>query len=366
MKPVLGREQISAAGTFSEAGRYNPVEAVAVGPAGFTQICRTERMKANSRYILLAGAGVLVVGLMAGGIAYLQGGFQALAVAQSAPDELRYVPTGATLVAYANVREVMLSSFRNHLREVNPDFDGQHQFQEETGIDLESDIDSVVATLAPNGDQSSGLILLNGRFDPERLESLARQHGGRVEEYAGRRLFTQARDDDEFSMSFVEAGVLALGSAAMVRGAIDLSAGTVADNVTGNARLMGLMSQVRGDTNAWAVAEFDGMDPRSYVPEQLLSQVPPIAAMALSGRVNGGLSATLTVETRDEQSAQDLLAVIQGLVALARLQVGSRPDLRGVLDSVQLVHAGRSVTLGVDLPPEILDLAIPEPQDIPR
>ena len=331
-----------------------------------TQVCRVGRMKANSRYILLAGAGVLVVGLIAGGLAYLQGGFQALAVGQSAPDELRYVPTDAMLVAYADVREVMVSGFRDRLREVNPEFDGQRQFREETGIDLESDIDSVVATLVPDGDESSGLVLLNGRFDPERLESLARQHGGRVEEYAGRRLFTHVRDDDELAMSFVEAGVLALGSAVMVRGAIDISAGTVVDNVTANARLMGLMSQVRDGNNAWAVAEFERMDVRSYVPESLLSQVPPIAAMAVSGRLNGGLSATVTVETRDEQSGQDLLAVIQGLVALARLQVGSRPDVRGVLDSVQLAHNGRTVTLGVDLPPEILDLTAPEPQDVLR
>ena len=323
-------------------------------------------MKANTRYVLLVGAGVLVVGLMTGGIAYLQGGLQALAVAQSASDELRYVPTNATLVAYANVREVMVSSFRDHLREANPGFDGQDQFQEETGIDLENDIDSVVGALIPSGGESLGLVLLNGRFDPERLESLARQHGGHVEEYAGRRVFTQVRDGDELSMSFVEAGVLALGSAVMVRGAIDMSTGTVADNVTANARLMGLVGQVRGGNNAWAVAEFEGMDATAYVPENLLSQVPPIAAMAVSARVDAGLSAALTVEARDEQSGQDLLAVIQGLVALARLQVASRPDLRGVLDSVQLVHVGHSVTLEVDLPPEILDLAVPEPQDLPR
>ena len=321
-------------------------------------------MKANTRYVLLAGAGVLVLGLVVGGIAYMQGGFQALA--QSAPDELRYVPDNATLVAYANVRDVMVSSFRDQLREIGPGFDGQQEFQDQTGIDLETDIDYVVASLVPNGTEASGLVLLNGRFDPERLESLAREHGGQIEDYSGRRVFTSVGNDTEFSMSFVESGVLALGSASMVKGAIDMSAGNAADNVTANERLMGLMTHLRTGNNAWAVAEFEGMDPTSYIPEEVLSQVPAIAAMAVSGRVNGGLSASLTVEASDEQSGQDLHAVVQGLIALGRLQVGSRPELRGVFDSVQLALAGSSVTLSFALPPEILQLAIPDPQAVPQ
>ena len=321
-------------------------------------------MKANTRYVLLAGAGVLVLGLVVGGIAYMQGGFQALA--QSAPDELRYVPDNATLVAYANVRDVMVSSFRDQLREIGPGFDGQQEFQDQTGIDLETDIDYVVASLVPNGTEASGLVLLNGRFDPERLESLAREHGGQIEDYSGRRVFTSVGNDTELSMSFVESGVLALGSASMVKGAIDMSAGNAADNVTANERLMGLMTHLRTGNNAWAVAEFEGMDPTSYIPEEVLSQVPAIAAMAVSGRVNGGLSASLTVEASDEQSGQDLHAVVQGLIALGRLQVGSRPELRGVFDSVQLALAGSSVTLSFALPPEILQLAIPDPQAVPQ
>ena len=321
-------------------------------------------MKANTRYVLLAGAGIIVLGLVVGGIAYMQGGFQALA--QSAPDELRYVPDNATLVAYANVRDVMVSSFRDQLREIGPGFDGQQEFQDQTGIDLETDIDYVVASLVPNGTEASGLVLLNGRFDPERLESLAREHGGQIEDYSGRRVFTGVGNDTELSMSFVESGVLALGSASMIKGAIDMSAGNAADNVTANERLMGLMTHVRTGNNAWAVVEFDGMDPTSYIPEEVLSQVPAIAAMAVSGRVNGGLSASLTVEASDEQSGQDLHAVVQGLVALGRLQVGSRPELRGVFDSVQLALAGSSVTLSFALPPEILQLAIPDPQAVPQ
>ena len=61
------------------------------------------------------------------------------------PDELRYVPAEVTVVAYADVREVMRSDFRQRLRgvvsSVLPNPDGQREFFDQTGIDIEDDID---------------------------------------------------------------------------------------------------------------------------------------------------------------------------------------------------------------------------------
>ncbi len=323
-------------------------------------------MRTNTRYVLLGGGGVLALGLLAGGAAYMQDTLPALVVAQSGPDELRFVPADATVVAYANVREVMLSNFRERLRDVQPDLDGQQEFKDETGIDLENDIDQVVASLSPGGtdQEPNGMVLLSGRFDVPRLEALALL-AGTVQEYAGRRLFTRVDDDDSsLSMSFVEAGVLALGSGVMVRRAIDLSTG--GEDVTSNERLMRLMSYVRDANNAWAVAEFGGTDALSFLPEQVAAQIPPLTAMAIGGNINGGVSADLTVETRDEQAGQDLRDVALGFIALARMQTTSRPELRSLLDSIQLTGTGTTVTLAFDLPAEILELAFPDSPDEPR
>ena len=326
-------------------------------------------MRSNTRYVLLGGGGVLVVGLLAGGVAYLQGGIPAFAVAQSSPDELQYVPAEASLIAYANVRDVMRSNFRERLRAAQPDLDGQQRFRDETGIDLESDIDYVVASLVPTGEERpAGLVLLIGRFDESRLEALAREQGGTVEEYEGHTLVSRAMGDDdaELAMSFVESGVLALGSDGLVKRAIDVSSGRAREtDVTSNDRLMGLMTHVRGTYNAWAIAEFDENDTLGFLPDEVGSQIPPLTAMAVGGRVNGGVSATLTVETRDEQSGQDLRDVVQGLVALARMQTSTRPDLRALLDSVRLSSSGTAVTLSFDLPAELLELAFSESDSDP-
>jgi hypothetical protein len=68
--------------------------------------------------------------------------------------------------------------------------EGQAEFERETGINLEHDIDHVVAFLVPTERQPryTGMVLASGRFDAVRLEGLAREHGGEVEQYKGKRL----------------------------------------------------------------------------------------------------------------------------------------------------------------------------------
>ena len=95
-------------------------------------------MRARTRYVLLGGAGILVLGLVAGSVAYLQGGLTGLVGARVVPDELRYVPADVSFVAYADVREVMRSDFRQRLRgvvsSVVPNPDGQREFFDQTGM----------------------------------------------------------------------------------------------------------------------------------------------------------------------------------------------------------------------------------------
>ena len=317
-------------------------------------------MKTGTRYVLLGGLAILAVGLVVGGIAFLRGGLPAFGVAQSSPNEFRYVPADASLLAYANVRDVMGSAFRDSLAGLQPGLDGQQEFRESTGIDVESDIDSVVASLSGDGDSLSGLVLLTGRFDAGRLEQLAQQQGSEVEEYAGHTLLTRTVENGELSMSFVEPGVLALGSPELLHHAIDQASERTLGDVTTNDQLMGLITHVRGTDNAWAVAQFAGSDMLTLLPDEVVSQMPPVAAMAISGRFDQGVSATLTVEANDEQSGEDLQAVVQGFVAFARLQVRSRPAWQGLLDSVQLLRSGNMVTLTFEVPPEVLQTAIPE------
>ena len=75
--------------------------------------------------------------------------------ADEGPDELRFVPADATLVAFGNVHEIMTSDVRERARRGLPRLPDRHeQFRAETGINVETDIDRVVACLSrPAGER---------------------------------------------------------------------------------------------------------------------------------------------------------------------------------------------------------------------
>jgi hypothetical protein len=77
-------------------------------------------MTAKTRYFVIVSLLVLGVGLGTGLVAYYVG-FPAGAFARTGgPDELQFVPRDATVVAFADVREVMASELRQKLHSAIP------------------------------------------------------------------------------------------------------------------------------------------------------------------------------------------------------------------------------------------------------
>ena len=282
-----------------------------------------------------------------------------LVLAQERPDELRYVPPEATILSFANVRQVMQSDLRRRLREIQPELDGQREFQERTGIDIERDIDYIVGGLVPDGsNDTTGVAILAGRFDTERLEALALRHGGTASDYRGRRLITI--DGESAAMAFLESGVIAIGSEDLVKRTVDVPSNGGVDS---NDSLMGLLRHVDRGSTAWTVGRLDNPGGGEWLPDQVESQVSQVEAFAVGARVNGGVSGTLTAEARDEETGRNLRDLLQGLLALARLQIGPRPELRGLLDSIRLTSAGANVTLAFDLPADAVLELLPDRPD---
>lgn len=323
-------------------------------------------MTKRTRYFVFGSVTVLLVGLCTGLVAYYTGMPMGAFGQTSGLSELRYVPASASVVAYADVRNLMQSELRQKLHKAIDDKgeNGQAEFQRETGIDIENDIDRVVAFMEPEAaDGYTGMVVATGRFDQGRLEALAREHGGLVEDYGGKRLISKSGHgvtDDEggehrtgrsMTVAFLEPGVVAVGETAVIKRAIDRKG---ADSVTGNKELMDLVNDI-DDSNAWAVGRFDALMSRAKLPEGVASRIPSVRLFSASGHINGGLSGLIRAEARDDQAAQNLRDVVQGFLALAKMQANAQPEMQALANSLQLSGSGKTVALSFQVPSQVID-----------
>jgi hypothetical protein len=325
-------------------------------------------MTKRTRYFMAGSAAILAAGLCTGLFAYYGGGFPSLSASRSGPSELSYVPPDATIVAYANVGEIMASQMRQRLKQAFPDEHGQQEFQQATGIDIERDIQYVVAAMTtPDPSNPNGLVVARGNFNPTQLETLAREHGGVVEDYKGKRLvlvsherMDMSRDGQthatthQMALAFLEAGLVGIGSETAIKNSID--AQLTARSITSNDDMMELVADIERGNNAWAVGRFDAIAGQAKLPEQLRIQLPAVKTFAVMTHIDGGVTGTLRAEARDDQSAENLRQVVQGFLALGRMQSQSNPQVAAMLQSLQLSGTGKTVSLSFAVPSEIFDL----------
>jgi hypothetical protein len=318
-------------------------------------------MTKSTRYFLTGSAVVLLVGLGTGLVAYYKGDL-AMFQRQIGPEELVYVPADVSGVAYANVRDIMNSEFRQKLRTVLPTGEGKDQFLNETGIDIERDIQSVVAAAGAGEPEHTGLILIRGIFDEPRIDLLVKQHGGTTETYKGKTLLMLHERHGEgerasggFCLTFPETGLALLGSETMVKRALDTRESK--QNVTGNEQMMKLVTEFHGLGNtAWAVGNLSSVSNNQSVPQQVRDQLPGIEWVGVSAHVNGGLSGRMKAQAIDDKAATDLRAVVNGAIAAGRLVGGKNPQVEPFLNSIQVGGGGKDVEMAFTLPPAMLDM----------
>lgn len=319
----------------------------------------------KTRYFVAVASAILAIGLGTGLVASYMGMPVSVFSSAAGPDELQYVPADAAVVAYANVRDVMNSQFRQRFKAMEPSQDEKNQFEEKTGLNFEQDVDSVIAAVMPKDNLATNpagafLILAKARYQPARLEALAIEHGAEVTEYQGKRLITHRENDangvaghDDMAFGFVEADLVAFGSLASVKASIDAHASN--RNIVSNNDMMKLVNEI-DNANAWAVGRFDAIASKAGIPSELASAMPQISWFSAAGHVNGGVSGTFKAETKDDATAQNLRDVMRGFLAMAKMQAGSKPGMQQLADSLVLSGDGKNVALSFSIPTEVLDV----------
>ena len=330
-------------------------------------------MNKRTRYFVVGSAAIVVAGLCTGLVAFYNGGLSLVSAVQG-PTELAYLPANATAVAYANVREVMNSDFRQKVSAVIPTGEGRDEFLKQTGIDIERDIDTVVASAS--ADQKAAVVLVRGRFNEGQIESLVRQNAGDVQEYKGIRIAVGAArevvaptDGTEVTevprdvvinqnqppaVAFLETGLLAIGSIDSVKSAID--AKVSGQNVTTNTELMTYVNGIRSGQSAWAVGRFDALKKAAELPDQISQHIPAVQWVAVTTHFNGGVTGSIRADAVDDAAAENLRDVIRGGLAMGRLVSGEDQKLKLLLDSMQMSGTGKTVALTFSVSSEMVDM----------
>jgi hypothetical protein len=317
----------------------------------------------KTRYFVAISATILAIGLGTGLVASYMGLPVSVFSSAAGPEELQYVPADAAVVAYANVRDVMNSQFRQRFKGLEPSDNEKNQFEEKTGLNLEQDVDSVVAAIMPKdgmADNPAGsfLILARARYEPARLEALALEHGAQVTDYNGKRLITHhesndAGDADDMAFGFVEADLVAFGSLTSVKASIDARASN--RNIVSNNDMMKLVNEI-DNANAWAVGKFDAIASKAGIPAEIASAMPSISWFSAAGHVNGGISGTFKAEAKDDATAKNLRDLMGGFLAMAKMQAANKPGMQQLADSLVISGEGNTVALAFSIPSEVLDL----------
>jgi hypothetical protein len=331
-------------------------------------------MTKKTRYFIVAAGTVLVVGLGGGLIAYFAYN-RVAGMPAGVPPEMRYVPANASVVAFADVRAVMGSELRRSLMpSVDPESrKGRQMMNDFAGVDLEKQVTRVVAYVEPynkapdpqaqaESDITRVIVLVNVTFDPARIETFIRERAGTMDDYKGRKMFVHREHGHEAAVGLVGSDLIAMGPADLVRGIIDLSQGSgLANNITANPEMMALIRDNSGST-AWVVGQFDEIRRRMRLPSGVAQQVPPIRLVSVKANINGGVKATIRAEAGDKAAADQLRDVVRGFISLARLQGGAKPEIEGMLKSIELSGSDSSVRLSVALSPEALRAVAPGPR----
>jgi len=315
-------------------------------------------MTKKTRYFMAGSAAILAAGLFTGLVAYYGGGFQALS-ASTGPTELAYIPADAAVIAYADVGAIMNSELRQRIKAALPMHEqGQEEFRKETGIDIEQDIQYVVAAVTPG--THNALLVARGNFNPGELELLAVQHGGTVETYRDTKLVTKQDENGHGgTLAFLETGLVAIGTTAAVKKAID--AKLTATSVTSNDEIMTLVAQIEQSQNAWALGRFDTLTSHANLPEQIAKQLPPVKWFTTGVHINGGVSGMVRVEATDEDAAELLRRQLNGALAFGEMMSRSDVRIATALKAMQLSGTGKTVQLSFTVPGELLQMVLPQP-----
>ncbi len=308
----------------------------------------------SSRWTFASGilaTGIVLVGVAFGAAAYFTGE-GASAETGSVGPFLAFVPKGASLIGYIDLKSVASSplaeSWSESARGQTP-LDALDEIEESTGIDILNDVDSLTLAIGPGTGKSERWgIAVDGVFGRGFVEKLATDKGDvEASSHTGIDLYLIRSGTQSTAMAQPDDSTLLLGEPAYVREMLDAGSGA-RPSATGSLEGFGY-GDFEGEAFWFAGAPPDfvhGLVGRG-------SEKASLRSFAVTGRLDTDLVLRARGQAVDSKGAQELADVVRGLIALGRLRQDSSPEgavLGKMMESISVELVDQSIDVNLLVP----------------
>jgi len=323
---------------------------------------------AHSRRVIILSVSIVAAGVVAALGAFVLDPARA-AVGPLAAEALA-LPASAHSLVGIDVKLFTGSPFyRKYARSGGPSRpDAFAKLEEETGINPERDLDSIV--IADLGGKGAKVVWVKGRFDHYKLgRAIETQKSGvswtkgpgDVTVYQ----FALGGPDGAAALAFLDDDTLVMGSARAVEDTLDNRAqGRAA--LRSNTALSELLTRVKPGSTFWMVGDQSLLArmPTSLpapsgaghegAPSGSLT-LPTLRALVVTGDLDPEVALVITGEAADEAGAKNLGDVVRGLLAFASLQANQKPELRELASAVSVTTERNEVHVNARFPYALFD-----------
>ena len=264
----------------------------------------------------------------------------------------------AKAIAGLDVQQSKNSSFGSYLLSQIDN----HAFElltRETGLDPRTDVQQIVAASTAQG--RSSLVVVKGRFTPQRLIDMAAKSGATQETYKGVTMLHGMGDLE--GVAFLDTSTILAGTLADVKAAIDRKQ----SNATFTGALAQRSKEMAAANDAWfatnvSLAEFS----KGRVPAQLGGNGGGFGnALEAITQGSGGVKfaaagATLNLEAtarspQDAQALADVLRFGASMVQMQRNKGDNQAKAASLLDAATFVASGSVTRISILVPEQILE-----------
>lgn len=230
-----------------------------------------------------------------------------------------------------------------------------------TGFDPFQDISEILAATAADPSKPTGILLVRGNFNPDKIGALVTGRSGvLVEPYDGSTLIsvTNPKNNSAMAVAFLGSSLAVAGDLASVKAAVDRNGGAV----TIDPALAAQVSQLSSTDDAWVAssASLASLMPASAgTPAAAgpMAQVLPIlkSIQSFSGGVNFADNIQLSAQavTNSPQNGAALGAVLQlglNLLSMSSTGNGQASSLTQFAQTVQITPNGPAVSISASIP----------------